>query len=1690
MSEQYNSLKEARLAAEKEIKQRMARRTHARKREEERQDELDEDEPPNANNTVTVITVLGASGDLAKNKVYPALWTMYRKSLIPRSSVFVGYARSKFTSEEFMGRLRPHLEKSFRKLNEYIALRVAAKGKLYSNRIFYLALPALPIIETVTEHLSKHCQTQFGRTQVVANKSLSSDLLRGFEEEQICRMDHSRPKEMAQNWQLVLERLSSKQDSARKDKKEGVAPTLARLERFLAQTELADKVKDRVRAIANSTCGKKVSFAQDHMGDNGVRVVAEALRSNTCIEWLELDSNRISDDGAVALAEVLKRNATIMTLDLNNNRIRNDGAVALAQMLKHNTTITTLKLGFNSISDDGAVALAGALVHNTTLHELSLWRNYIAPAGGAALAAALNQNRTLNQLSLEKNSAATASAFGAALPVDRELNAGDWVLDNEGESAFNEARKEKMQQHVNLFLVCKSGDTKALISLINQDHAPVNQQDEQGDAPLHVACRHKHLAIVKLLLDKGADTSVKNAKGETPYDVATASGHVAIISIEALKPDSKPQQQQKEKGPPAPAPFAKSKRGGEAAQGPEKARRERLQQRMREVVARFNATMAGRAKLIFIGQGRAGKTSTFHSLMGHTFNKHEHSTPGAATADLAVIVESMDIHDWQELDAEISELMRSLCGTALAQDSGVNLQMKQAMMKAKADLESRIVRYQQQQKQSEALKTRPRARTTNLKQKATPKETQSQQPFHESPTIVPEPTKASHAPASASKQQVTIGPSSKGDTASHDNEEHGSRATATGMSTEEMEKAIKELNVDAVMGEGKARVTFKVFDLGGQSTFYIFHPFFLTEYAVYLLVFSMKDLLHQDESKRAESWEFMEHWLSSLHLHAKGAPVLIVGTFADKIIERKQHEAISRDIYSRLRHNPAFPGVIHNDKHGLWFWPVDNTKSINDTMIQDLRQTISSTALAQEYVSQEVAVPYLHLFDKLHAIARDEKRPLLTFDEVVDIARTCGLRTRDETRACLQFLHLYSMVLCYDHVPGMEDYVILSPQWAVDTMARVIRNFDLHRDVRDGEARAVGAQLWDDLVDRGILHRRLLDVLWNDVDSNLVLPFLCLMMQYGLCVEYSPPKLVDSRRALARTNSGHGDNATAKGSKGSSPGHQQYLVPAILPMTIRHNNSEMASVSLSTTAAQQVNPYVGYEEKTAYVTFSLKQFKRSASVRVEDVQQASFLPEGLFTVVLAHVMMHAQHGASQEPKLSRTHAVCFMESTKLELQLVPAVGGIKMKITSAQPRAVLHMLHSMISEAARERYPELKSSLLLPFDDKTLLFFEDMLHHHKRKQDMWVDEQLLSPDDLVTKYGPLLPVLGLQDKYDVFISYRQRASSGLVMALHPRLEQRNLVAFLDANNLETGLNFKLSFMTAIGLSLVACPIVSAATIMQMRQLQHSDYCDNVLLEWMTMLALREYQRAHEEDEEQHAKIRLHRVVPVIVGSAWHNVNDSSMSKAEVSEYDSFDRLKRLTTKLPDVVSKETAAALDQYFSQVLHLPPPQQHKSVRETVLSLFDIDAVVVLDATEDRTSQLRDIAEKVRQVVVSARSDEQAGNGAATARRSTQPILQSSLSYSTTATTPAPPPPATPLASSSSSPFEPELAAWLTQHSLLPHVKQALVEHCIDSLEVLVGVVREGLLTTQALVASGVPMGAAFKLVQKAKRSADGNA
>lgn len=51
-------------------------------------------------------------GDLAKKKIYPILWCLYRDGLIPENTLFYGYARSKLTVAEIREKTEPYMNVS------------------------------------------------------------------------------------------------------------------------------------------------------------------------------------------------------------------------------------------------------------------------------------------------------------------------------------------------------------------------------------------------------------------------------------------------------------------------------------------------------------------------------------------------------------------------------------------------------------------------------------------------------------------------------------------------------------------------------------------------------------------------------------------------------------------------------------------------------------------------------------------------------------------------------------------------------------------------------------------------------------------------------------------------------------------------------------------------------------------------------------------------------------------------------------------------------------------------------------------------------------------------------------------------------------------------------------------------------------------------------------------------------------------------------------------------------------------------------------------------------------------------------------------------------------------------------------------------------------------------------------------
>eukprot|EP01124_Arcella_intermedia_P025794 TRINITY_DN4697_c0_g1_i1.p1 TRINITY_DN4697_c0_g1~~TRINITY_DN4697_c0_g1_i1.p1 ORF type:complete len:548 (+),score=84.86 TRINITY_DN4697_c0_g1_i1:166-1644(+) len=183
------------------------------------------------------IVVLGASGDLAKKKTYPALWALYRENLLPRTLKIFGFARHSYTSEQFREFLTSNIKVSeesspafqnFLSICDYFttpdyssvdAFKSLAKtcllpheGEKGGNRLFYLALPPSVFVDVCTAIKQGGCSAG-GWNRIIVEKPFGHDLASStklsqslgalFHESQLFRIDHYLGKEMVQNLMVL-----------------------------------------------------------------------------------------------------------------------------------------------------------------------------------------------------------------------------------------------------------------------------------------------------------------------------------------------------------------------------------------------------------------------------------------------------------------------------------------------------------------------------------------------------------------------------------------------------------------------------------------------------------------------------------------------------------------------------------------------------------------------------------------------------------------------------------------------------------------------------------------------------------------------------------------------------------------------------------------------------------------------------------------------------------------------------------------------------------------------------------------------------------------------------------------------------------------------------------------------------------------------------------------------------------------------------------------------------------------------------------------------------------------------------------------------------------------------------------------------------------------------------------------------
>src|SRR5207302_1796321 len=82
-----------------------------------------------------------------------------------------------------------------------------------------------------------------------------------------------------------------------------------------------------------------------------------------------------------------------------------------------------------------------------------------------------------------------------------------------------------------LFLACRFGWLSVICDICTFENVDWNQRNNNGNRVLSWAAENGHEAVVKLLIEKGAELESKYNYGQTPLLWAAENGHKAVVKL-------------------------------------------------------------------------------------------------------------------------------------------------------------------------------------------------------------------------------------------------------------------------------------------------------------------------------------------------------------------------------------------------------------------------------------------------------------------------------------------------------------------------------------------------------------------------------------------------------------------------------------------------------------------------------------------------------------------------------------------------------------------------------------------------------------------------------------------------------------------------------------------------------------------------------------------------------------------------------------------------------------------------------------------------------------------------------------------------------------------------------------------------------------------------------------------------------
>eukprot|EP00924_Labyrinthula_sp_SR-Ha-C_P005927 snap_masked-scaffold_14-processed-gene-9.0-mRNA-1 protein AED:0.45 eAED:0.53 QI:0/-1/0/1/-1/1/1/0/929 len=484
---------------------------------------------------------------------------------------------------------------------------------------------------------------------------------------------------------------------------------------------------------------------------------------------------------------------------------------------------------------------------------------------------------------------------------------------------------------------------------------------------------------------------------------------------------------------------------------------------VRKVLFAEHQAPYNRAKLMFVGAGRAGKTSTVNALLSEDFNHQQESTRG-------MNVQRTITKGW----------------------SAGHLQQK---------------------KNNDVRKSNKvyGAEQINFLQKQMTKEERDEFMFRSMKSMKED---SSRIARGSRKIYLT----------NREVEEYGKSIEIGENSL--LNRKLKNLFTDTELRDKKKeqenliKPTFSIYDFGGQKVFYSMHHLFLTEHGCYLLVFNIERLLNEFENDamgnleakiQTPSVEYLKFWLNSKKLNAPNAPILLVGTHSPSdgnVMEKLK--LVDKILLKSVFKSGSKFNDRRNEKSSLFYFPVDNSIKYG---VSALRRKIDETILGEDFIRESVPVSYLRCID----LMMDTGSEILFLEsEVMDsITYKCGIEG-ENIDEMLDFLSERGLIIHFSIPVGLRKFIILDPQFLIDGMTQVIYDPSFHKDPQFDD------HLLDDFrhfIDSRIISKELLFSIWKkkghkDEVCNLFLSIMKASLlvskyEFGMKEQFLIPQLFD-----------------------------------------------------------------------------------------------------------------------------------------------------------------------------------------------------------------------------------------------------------------------------------------------------------------------------------------------------------------------------------------------------------------------------------------------------------------------------------------------------------------------------------------------------------------------------------------------------